>query len=369
MKPPRPSPPPGGARKGGKRGGVASRIGGAIDDLMLSAMSLRFSRQRPGSRRPRAPEPTDRRALLAEAIAFYNRPEILSGERFFAEPPRARMTVKRKNPRLIDLCWESSFVPHWDLVRDDYLSHEPNRTCYARVLMHEHPAPTMVCLHGYGGGQYFVEERAFPTKWLYERGMNVALFILPFHGRRAGADAPVWPSVNVARTNEGFAHAIHDVRVLMRWLQEQSANKPIAVCGMSLGGYTTALLATVEELAFAAPMIPVSSFPDLLWNHGEGSPDRARAEREGITVEMLQQAMACHTPLLRKPMVPPERMMIVSAHGDRIVPPEHATRLAAHFGVEELRETGAHILQLWRGTAFRTLGRKLGALGLLSPRE
>ena len=75
--------------------------------------------------------------------------------------------------------------------------------------------------------------------------MNVALFVLPFHGKRAGADAPVWPSVNVARTNEGFAHAIHDLRVLMRWLGDQSEGKPIAAMGMSLGGYTTSLLATV----------------------------------------------------------------------------------------------------------------------------
>jgi dienelactone hydrolase len=352
-----------------KRGGVGSRIGSALDDLMLSAMSLRFSRQRPGAKRTRAPEESDRRALLAEAIAFYQQ----SGDDFFAAPPPARVTAARRGSlpgdgRIVDVGWQSSFVPRWDAVRDDYLSHEPNRSCYARVLMHARPAPTMICLHGYGGGQYFVEERAFPTRWLYERGMNVAIFVLPFHGKRAGTDAPVWPSVNVARTNEGFAHAIHDIRVLMRWLSDQTEGKPIAVCGMSLGGYTTALLATVEELAFAAPMIPVASFPDLLWNHGEGSPDRARAEKEGITLEMLQQAMACHTPLLRTPKVPPERVFVCSAHGDRIVPPEHAARLAKHFGVEEMREGGAHILQLWRGVAFRALGKKLGALHLLAPR-
>jgi len=352
---------------------VASTVGATLDEVVLSAMSLRFAKQRPGARRSRAPEPTDRRALLAEAIAFYRRPEILSGERLFAAPPPARMTSERRGAlpgggRVVDLKWESAFEPLWEAVRADYQAHAPNRFNHARVLQHPTPAATMICLHGYGGGPFFVEERAFPTRWLYELGMNVALFQLPFHAKRGGPEAPVWPSVNVARTNEGFAHAIFDLRVLMQWLREASAGGPIAVCGMSLGGYTTALLATVEPLAFAGPMIPVASFPDLLWGHGEGSAERARAEREGITREMLRDAMACHTPLLRAPLLSPERVLVMSADGDRIAPPEHATRLARHFGAEELREPGGHLLQMWRGVAFRAMARRLASLSLLPPR-
>jgi pimeloyl-ACP methyl ester carboxylesterase len=222
-----------------------------------------------------------------------------------------------------------------------------------------------VCLHGYGGGPFVFEERAFPTRWLYKLGFDVAVFQLPFHGRRGGPSAPIWPSVNVARTNEGFAQAIHDLRALTGWLRAERGELPLVVLGMSLGGYTTALWATVDELAFAAPMIPVASFPDLLWAHGEGRSERARAEREGITVEMLRQAMACHTPLLRVPKTAPERMLVLSAAGDRIAPPEHARRLSEHFGCESLEFDGGHVLQVGRGAAFRAVGRRLGALGLL----
>jgi dienelactone hydrolase len=177
----------------------------------------------------------------------------------------------------------------------------------------------------------------------------------------------VWPSVNVARTNEGFAHALFDLRALCAWLRARHAE--VAVTGMSLGGYTTALLATVEPMALAAPMIPVASFADLLWAHGEGRPERLRAEREGITREMLGEAMALHTPLRRVPAVPPERVLVMTAAGDRIAPPEHGARLAAHFGAEELRFAGGHLLQLGRGDAFRALARKLAALGIMPQRR
>jgi pimeloyl-ACP methyl ester carboxylesterase len=249
-------------------------------------------------------------------------------------------------------------------MRDDYLSYVPNRDAYARLYRHgDGGRATLICLHGYRGGNFWIEERAFVARWLYSVGLDVALFTLPFHGKRGGNDAPVWPSVNVGRTNEGFAQAVYDLRALVKWL-----DGPVAVTGMSLGGYTTSLLATVEELQFAAPMIPVASFPDLLWLHGDGRPERARAEREGITLEMLRQAMAVHTPLEREPRVSPSRMLVISAEGDRIAPPEHAARLAKHFGAEELRFAGGHLLQLGRGDAFRTLIRRMAALGLVPPR-
>jgi pimeloyl-ACP methyl ester carboxylesterase len=75
-----------------------------------------------------------------------------------------------------------------------------------------------------------------------------------------------------------------------------------------------------------------------------------------------------HTPLLRRPLVAPERMLVVAAEGDRIAPPEHAARLAAHFGCEQVRFAGGHVLQLGRGVAFRALARKLASAGLIERR-
>jgi dienelactone hydrolase len=345
---------------------LGSRLGGAVDDIILRTVYRRFRKARAPSQLPRGPEPVDRRALLAEAIAFYSRPEL----EFFPAPPEIRPVEEKRGGlpnggRIVDLKWPSPFVPHWELLRDEYLAYERNRFGHARLYEQPQPANSIICLHGYRGGPYFLEERAFPVRWLYSLGLNVALFQLPFHAHRGGPDAPIWPSVHVARTNEGFAHAIHDLRALIALLRRRGE---VGVTGMSLGGYTTSLTATVEPLAIAAPMIPVASFPDVMWQMGAGTPDRERAEREGITLEMLREAMAVHTPLRRKPAVPPERVLVLSMEGDRIAPPEHATRLAKHFGAEELRFAGGHILQLGRGDAFRALARRMAAVGLISRR-
>ena len=283
---------------------LASRLGGAIDQAVLSALSHRF-KERPSARARGTDASIDRRALLSEAIAFYRQPALLEAGGFFPEPPAARPVEVRRGSlpnggSLVDLKWQSGFEPFWELARAEYMSHEPNRFSYVRMLRHAEPAPTLVYLHGYRGGQFVVEERFFPTRWLYSLGLNVALFTLPFHGRRGGAAAPVWPSANLGRANEGFAQAIFDLRAFLAYLREVGGDRPIVLAGMSLGGYTSALAATIP-LGSAAPslglvtlMIPVASFPDLMWAtarypasapgpSAKGSPSRWCARRWSCT--------------------------------------------------------------------------------------
>jgi len=340
--------------------GATTRLGGLVDAAILGAMRLNFDRK--------VPLPVeDRRAALHDVIAFYRR----HGEALFAEPRAANPTIEKRGNLpggggIVDLAWPSTYEPALPAIAAHYLGFEANRRACARVFRHDASTArnTIVLVHGYRGGQFFVEERAFPVRWLYKLGLDVALFTLPFHALRGNARTPPWPSANPARSNEGFGQAIHDLRALVKYL----APPALAMAGMSLGGYTTALYATVEPLAFSCPMIPVASFPDLYWHHGDGRPERLRAEREGITLPMMRDAMAIHTPLLRAPKIAGDRMLVVAAEGDRIAPPEHAERLAEHFGAELLRFAGGHVLQLGRGDAFRALARKLAGAGLIERR-
>ena len=257
---------------------VATHVGGTVDQVVLEGLNFRFRSRREPARAPHAPDHDprrDRRSLLVEATDFYQQ----CGD-FFVAPPPPRMIEERRaaldGGEIVDLKWASEFEPRWPAIRADYQSFAPNRDAYARLFRHGSGSrTTLICLHGYRGGSFWLEERAFVARWFYSLGLNVALFVLPFHGLRGGDGAPVWPSVNVGRTNEGFAQAVFDLGALIRFL-----DGPVAVMGMSLGGYTTALLATVEDgLKFAVPMIPVASFPDLLWKHGEGRAERARRAR------------------------------------------------------------------------------------------
>ena len=76
--------------------------------------------------------------------------------------------------------------------------------------------------------------------------------------------------------------------------------------GMSLGGYTTSLWASVAGpgdvggLDFAVAMIPAVSMARLMWRHGEHSPRAAsRAIKAGITEDLLVDAFAVHAPTTR----------------------------------------------------------------------
>src|SRR6185369_2176308 len=96
------------------------------------------------------------------------------------------------------------------------------------------------------------------------------LYVLPYHGLRA-PHGP-WRSgepffdLDMVRTNEAFAQAIYELRALIRYLRTRQTG-PVGAFGMSLGGYTTALLATVEpELARADRICPPSQ-AEALWMH------------------------------------------------------------------------------------------------------
>src|SRR5262249_34905897 len=160
-------------------------------------------------------------------------------------------------------------------------------------------------------------------------------------------------------TNEGFRQAVFDLRALMRRLYARGA-PDVGVMGMSLGGYTTSLLTTIEErVSFAVPMIPVASIARMAKDLGRfvGSDGAQPAQPEGL--EAVRRAVS---PPARTPRIDPSRVIIAAAEGDRIAPIEHARALARHFGAELAVFHGGHILQLGRGEAFRAVGRMLGRI-------
>ncbi len=355
----------------------ASYVSGAVDKVVLSALRARLTDRDPQSEETSLHR-QDRRASFTDALEFYGQPHIRSGEKFFVPPPFPHVReLKRRivdnGPNravgsIVDFSFASTYEPSWAEVRDRYLSHVPNRTVHARHFRQARPRATLICLHGYAGGNFFLEEHAFDARLFHALGLDVLFVTLPFHGLRAQSErtmTPSWPSADPAHTNEGFGQAISDLRALLAWLKREQGDLPVVVMGMSLGGYTAALLATLEPLALVVPIIPVASFAELMWAHSKGDPDRARAEREGITLEMFQAAMAVHLPLGRKPLLSSDRAMVLSAAGDQIAPPEHATRLARHFGCQEIRFAGGHVLQLGRKKAFAALVDRMRALDLI----
>jgi pimeloyl-ACP methyl ester carboxylesterase len=316
------------------------------------------------------------RARLGRAGQFYADPRFLSEPDAFFVPPapiRARTVRRRPLPagEVLDVAFTTDFVPVFPEARGELVA-APG---VARWWRHATPGrPTMLCVHGFGGGHLWLEALAFDCARFYRAGVDVLLYVLPWHGVRSPGGAhrsgEGFFDVDLVRTNEAFAQGIYELRALLRWLESSGAG-PVGAFGMSLGGYTTALLAAVEpRLAFAVPMIPLAALPEMMWSTGAGDPRLARAVEHGWSLEALRAFFRVHAPLARRPLVPHDRRLIIAAVGDRICPPPHAEALWRHWGQPRLHwYPGGHLAQFRRGVALREVRRLLRDAGILTRPE
>jgi pimeloyl-ACP methyl ester carboxylesterase len=265
--------------------------------------------------------------------------------------------------KVVDATWPSAFAPVDDGARGRYLERTENATAAARLFLHREPRPAVILIHGYRAGHFALEERVWPLRFMLDRGLDVALFVLPFHAVRARrAGAAFFPSSDPRITNEGFRQAMIDLRSLGAHLRQRGA-PAVGVMGMSLGGYTSALAATVDpSLAFAVPIIPLASLADVARAGGRfvGTADEQR-----LQYDALVRAHRTISPLHRPPQIAADRILVAGAVGDRITPIEHARGIAEHFGAPLEEFVGGHLLSFGRGTAFRAAFRLLGRLQLL----
>jgi pimeloyl-ACP methyl ester carboxylesterase len=308
-------------------------------------------------------------ALLNRLKERYQR--LGAFENFFREPRLITpiedvRRAKGAGVSVVDVHWPSDYRTFLPEVQEQYERAEENRTATARLILHDDPRPMAILIHGYLGGVHRMERRIWPLSYLERLGMDVALFVLPFHGprtRRRLGELPPFPGAEPRITNEGFRQAMADFRDLVGWLSARGHDK-IGVMGMSLGGFATALAATLEpRLAFAIPMIPLASIADAarLNGHLGGTPEEEEAQYRA-----LEAVHRVSSPLHRPAAIAANRIMIIGAERDQITPIENARKLALHFHCRLETMHGGHLMQLGRNERFRSVGRFLNELGVIS---
>ena len=331
---------------------------GAVDRAVAMAMHVSGKRDRARANSMSHAE----RVEALEAIArLYPDPAA-----FFIPPPAIDPSLREVRRGVWDAKWPSAFETFLPALAETYASSVENRTAHARLFLGERGRPAIVALHGYMGGQWVIEENHWPIAWLAKRGFDTALAILPFHGARAGSrrGAPPFPSADPRITNEGFRQAVVDVLSLVRFLRDRGAPH-VGVMGASLGGYTTALIATLsDDVDFVMPMIPLASIADFAREQGQLGVGAAADEQR----DALDRAYRIVSPFARAPRVKPSRALVFGADNDRITPSQHAKKLAAHFQCAHVTMPGGHLLQLGRSGGFRALGAMLEREGLMEPR-
>ena len=115
-----------------------------------------------------------------------------------------------------------------------------------------------------------------------------------------------------------------DLRSVMRFLRERG-HPALGLLGMSLGGYTAALAATLEpEIDFLVPIIPLASLADFALEQRSLSPAPEIAAREHALIESIHAPVS---PLRSRSLLAPERALVIGARADRITGDRKSTRL------------------------------------------
>ena len=285
--------------------------------------------------------------------------------RFFRRPPRGVKVERRIQP--VDafgshgvverLRFDSPFEPVNPAMRERWKGYTRNNVARAKWVRHaDGPRPTVMFVHGFFADPYWLNELFFAIPAFFYAGCDVLLYTLPFHGRRQELLSPFsghgFFAGGVSGINEAFAQAVHDFRIFLDFLLDDVGVERAGVTGISLGGYTSALLASVEDrLAFAAPNVPVASLPDLVMEWAPMSwVIRSAMKVAGVSIHDLRHMMAAHSPLTWQPVLPRERLMVIGGVGDRLAPPKHSRLLWDHWGRCRIHWfPGSHILHLDQG--------------------
>ena len=288
------------------------------------------------------------------------------------EPPR--IYSRPANPiaewiahgRVHNIQFKSSFQAVNPAMRDLWRNLKNNNVARAQHWVHDDgPHPTLCLIHGFMGSPYLLNGLMMSLPWFYRSGYDVLLYTLPFHGRRAEKYSPFsgygYFANGMAGFAEAMAQAVHDFRSIVDYLRFTGVDK-IALTGMSLGGYTTALIAAAENRVEAViPNVPVVSVEAEIDAWFPANKLFALGRKiGGFSREEFAAASLYHSPLNYRPLVPRERRLIITGLGDRLAPPEQAEMLWRHWDHCDLHWfPGNHILHVSQPEYLRRMTRFL----------
>jgi pimeloyl-ACP methyl ester carboxylesterase len=260
----------------------------------------------------------------------------------FPAPTRPpRVSTRPANPiaeriahgNVVNIRFRSSFEAVNPAMRRPWSQLSRNNIVHAQHWRHDDgPHPTLCLIHGFMGSAYLLNGLFFSLPWFYRSGYDVLLYTLPFHGARAERYSPFsgygFFANGMAGLAESMAQAVHDFRSTLDYLESTGVDR-VALTGMSLGGYTSALIAGVDDrLQAVIPNVPVvtpeSAFDD--WFPANKLVGLGRRV-SGISAAESAAASAYHSPLTYPPLVPKDRRLIITGLGDRLAPPEQAEKL------------------------------------------
>jgi len=309
------------------------------------------------------------RETYLERLAFYAdwEPDVA----FFPTPdapPTADRLEERPHAsgRRLLYRYPSRFSGHNPAMRDELARSANNQSAYLHVWRHDAAAarPLVLCVHGFGMEGPQRAERMFKIGRLYDRGVDVALYHLPHHWRRADGrhKSGFLRPENVPFTIEEWVRNVHDLHSAVLLLRSLGHER-IGLIGASLGGLTGALYATTPTpLEFVFLVVPAVDLTTFLMPRA----GLMQFPADALLLEATRAALRRITPLSYAPSMPVERIGVVAHEGDRICPVRYTRDLVRRWKITSYTEVvGGHWVYLDRRVRGRTWYAWLQRAGFL----
>ena len=287
---------------------------------------------------------------VSAALEFYGQQGWLEKpEGFFAASPALTDVTVRTVSNMGRSCermfFDSGYEPHaGEPGRERWLSYTGNNREYGLMLRHRQPRPWLVCVHGAEMGRAALDPTLFRAWHLHsDLGLNVVLPVLPMHGPRARGlpKGAAFPSEDVLNDVHGAAQAVWDIRRLLSWIRSQQPDSMIGLNGISLGGFLTSLVASLDDgLTCAILGVPAVDLVELVSRHAGLSGHDAL----GQTMRRAKPIGRMISPFALTPRVPMQGRFIYAGIADRLVHPrDQVTRLWQHWGRPQIHwYSGGH---------------------------
>jgi hypothetical protein len=338
------------------------RMGGVLDDAFLTL---------PKILNPFRPKRDINLEAYARQIEFYfDNGFVDAPESFFRFPDIApgcqisNETAYHGGLHQV-ITFQSRYVPRNPEIAKRFEAFPENKTAYLIRWTHgDQGRKTLVCLHGYMLGDPDQAARMFKIRKLFEMGLDVALFITPFHWKRAPkfvAQRGIFLQPDdVVMTCECFGQAMYDLYHCVLLLKKLGA-EDIGIIGASLGGYNSGLFASLtDQPAFAAMMVPAVKFTDRFGPESLSEHEKMPPELK----DKIHRLWNLHSPLNFMPKIPKDRLLIIASRGDKVCPFEPVKELCEKWEwPRHVFLTGGHWLMFNAGERGRAWYKFLGDMG------
>ncbi len=213
-----------------------------------------------------------------------------------------------------------------------------NDTLKGEVFLNENDIdqPNVIFVHGWRMDSFDRIKKIFHNRIMNDLGWNMFYYSLPYHFEREPENSlysgELMISANIDRTIESTRQSIVDLRALIHWIK---ANKkgPVIIAGVSLGGWVTNLIATLDsQIDVAVSIFYANRLSYSIWNTIPGKFIREELEQNSVTYEDLVKYWNITDPSQAVPKVNKDNILLISAKHDQYIDLKDADYLWESWG-------------------------------------